>query len=101
MAVLYPEKRENFLCKHMNIKYKGLGVMGFVDITKVKQCICTYDIDFWRGKEVYIGLDLSQTDDNTSVAMVTFFEGKIYAMVWGFIPANNKDIKTHKERYQA
>src|SRR5574344_1742725 len=25
-AVLYPNKRENYLCKHCNIKYKGLGV---------------------------------------------------------------------------
>ena len=28
----------NFLCKHMNILYKGLGVEGFVDITKVRLC---------------------------------------------------------------
>ena len=26
MAILYENKRENFLCKHCNIKYKGLGV---------------------------------------------------------------------------
>jgi len=46
---------------------------------------------------VYLGLDLSQTEDNTSVAMVTEYKGKIYAKVWGFIPADRKEQKTKKE----
>lgn len=98
MAILYPEKRENFLCKHMNIHYKGLGIHGFIDITKVKLCAYNGDLEFWKGKQVFIGLDLSQTDDNTSVAMVTEFDGLIYAMVWGFIPESKIEIKTQKER---
>ena len=36
MAILYENKRENYLCKHSNILYKGLGVEGFVDIQKVQ-----------------------------------------------------------------
>lgn len=98
MAVLYENKRENFLCKHLNIKYKGLGVMGYVDITELRQCDIVTDISFWRGREVYLGIDLSQTDDNTSVAMVTFADDKIYAIVWGFIPKDRKEEKSHKER---
>ncbi len=97
MAILYENKRENFLCKHLNIKYKGLGVQGYVEITRVKQCVAVNDPEFWRGREVYIGLDLSQSDDNTSVAMVTFADGKIYAMVWGFIPKDRKEEKSHRE----
>ena len=31
IAVLYENKRENYLCKHNNIKYKSLGVEGFVE----------------------------------------------------------------------
>lgn len=96
--VLYEDKRENFLCKHMNILYKSLGVEGYVEITKVKQCVIVRNKDFWRGKRVYIGLDLSQTDDNTSVAMVTLWEGKIYAQVWGFFPEDNKEIKSKREK---
>ena len=98
MAVLYENKRENFLCKHCNIKYKGLGVQGYVEITKVK--LCNHDIpdSFWKGKEVYLGLDLSQTDDNTSLAMVTYHEGKIYSKVWGFIPKDRKEEKELKEK---
>lgn len=97
-AVLYENKRENFLCKHMNILYKSLGVEGYIEITKVKQCVIVRDKEFWRGKRVYIGLDLSQTDDNTSCAMVTLWEGKIYAQVWGFFPEDNKEIKSKREK---
>jgi len=98
MAILYENKRENFLCKHCNIKYKGLGVEGYIDITKVRECKIKEDLSFWRGKRVYIGLDLSQTDDNTAVAMATEHEGKIYAKVWGFIPKDKKLLKTKKEQ---
>ena len=94
MAVLYENKRENYLCKHNNIKYKGLGVEGYVEITKVRECRIEENLDFWRGKKVYIGLDLSQTNDNTAVAMA---DDVLYAKVWGFIPADRKDYKSQKE----
>ncbi len=72
LAVMYENKRENFLCKHCNIQYKGLGSEGYVDIIKVRECSVPEVIGFWRGRPVWLGLDLSQTDDNTAVAMVTF-----------------------------
>lgn len=97
-AVLYENKRENFLCKHLNIKYKGLGVQGYVEITKVRLCKEEIPDSFWNDKRVYIGLDLSQTDDNTSVAMVTYYEEKIYAKVWGFIPKERKEEKSEREK---
>ena len=97
MAVLYENKRENFLCKHCNIKYKGLGVEGFVEITKVRECRIEENLDFWRDKPVYIGLDLSQTDDNTAVAMATAIDGILYAKVWGFVPKDKVAYKRGKE----
>lgn len=97
MAVLYENKRENYLCKHNNIKYKGLGVEGYVEITKVRECKRAEDDSFWRGRDVYIGLDLSQTDDNTSVAMACVCDGVLYTKVWGFIPADRKDYKSKRE----
>ena len=97
-AVLYENKRENFLCKHLNIKYKGLGVQGYVEITKVRLCKEEIPDSFWNDKRVYIGLDLSQTDDNTSVAMVTYHNEKIYAKVWGFIPKERKEEKSEREK---
>jgi phage terminase large subunit-like protein len=97
MAILYENKRENYLCKHNNIKYKGLGVEGYVEITKVRECKQKENLEFWKGKRVYLGIDLSLSDDNTSVAMVTEHEDKIYSKVWGFIPKDRKDFKSKKE----
>ncbi len=98
MAVLYENLRENFLCKHCNIRYKGLGTEGYVDILRVRECCIKEDLNFWRGKRVWLGLDLSQTDDNTSVAMVTYEDGIIYAKVWGFIPADSVELKSKHEK---
>lgn len=97
MAVLYENKRENFLCKHCNIMYKGLGVEGYIDVQKVKRCRVTEDLSFWRGRRVWVGFDLSQTDDNTSVAMVTEADGVIHAKVWGILPKDRVEIKSQKE----
>lgn len=97
MAIFYENKRENYLCKHNNIKYKGLGVEGYVEITKLKECSKAEDLNFWQGQNVYVGLDLSQTDDNTSVAMVCVQGGRLYAKVWGFIPEGKKDYKSKRE----
>jgi phage terminase large subunit-like protein len=96
-AIDYENKRENYLCKHNNIKYKGLGVEGYIEITKVRECKQPENIEFWSGKRVWLGLDLSLSDDNVSVAMATEHEGMIYGKVWGFIPAGKKGWKTKKE----
>lgn len=98
MAILYENKRENYLCKHNNIKYKGLGVEGFVEITKVRECKIEDDINWWKGRRVWLGLDLSQTDDNTSLAMVTMVEGIVFAKVFGFIPTDRIEYKSFKEK---
>lgn len=97
MAILYDNKRENYLCKHNNIMYKGIGTEGFIDIEKVQKCVTEENLKFWEGKDVYIGLDLSQSDDNTAVAMVTEANGIVYCKVWGFVPTDNIARKSKKE----
>ena len=98
LAIIYENKRENFLCKHLNIRYKGLGTEGYIDADKVKRCMIPEDPGFWKGRRVWIGLDLSQTDDNTSVAMVAEDDTKLYIKVWGFIPGDRIEEKTLKEK---
>lgn len=97
MAILYENKRENYLCKHNNIKYKGLGVEGYIEITKVKECKITKNKEFWKGKKVYLAFDLSQSGDNTALAMITEYCGEIYAKVWGFVPDEKVELKSKKE----
>lgn len=98
MAILYENKRENYLCKHNNIKYKGLGVEGYIPIDKVRECRIKEDLSFWKGKRVWVGLDLSQTDDNTAVAMVTEQNGIIYAKAFGFVPKDKVEYKAKREQ---
>jgi phage terminase large subunit-like protein len=98
IAILYENKRENFLCKHMNILYKGLGVQGFVDVQKVKICSRAPDAEWWRGRRVWVGFDLSQTEDNTAVAMATLDGETIVANVMGFIPSDKLEVKRAKEK---
>lgn len=98
-AIFYENKRENFLCKHLNILYKGLGVEGFVEITKVRLCRTEKNAGFWQNRRVYLGLDLSESDDNTSVAMVThdYENDLIFAQIWGFVPSDRVEEKSAKE----
>ncbi len=96
-AIEYENKRENYLCKHNNIKYKSLGVEGYIEITKVRECVIKEDPSFWKGKRVWLGIDLSQTEDNTSVGMMTEDKGILYSKVWGFIPKDKLQIKSKKE----
>ena len=97
LAVLYENKRENYLCKHSNILYKGLGTEGYIDVQKVKECRIEQNLEFWKGRRVWLGVDLSMTDDNTAVAMVTEEDGVIYAKVFGFLPADKIEYKSNKE----
>ena len=97
IATLYESKRENYLCKHNNIMYKSFGTEGYVEITRVRECKIVEDLAFWRGKRVWLGIDLSLSNDNTAVAMVTQHDGLLYAKVWGFIPTNRVDIKSETE----
>lgn len=98
LAVLYENKRENFLCKHCNILYKGLGTEGYVDIQQVKLCRRDDDPSWWKGRRVWLGLDLSQTDDNTSVSIVTDDNGVVYCRVMCFVPSGRVDFKSAKEK---
>lgn len=101
-AILYENKRENYLCKHNNIKYKGLGVEGYVDVTKVRECKREKNDSWWKGRKVWLGLDLSMSNDNVSVDMKTY-EGydledcELFTRTMGFIPAGKIDIKTKVE----
>ena len=97
LAILYENKRENYLCKHNNILYKGLGVEGYIDIQRVKLCSTPDDPSWWQGRKVWIGLDLSQSDDNTAFSMVTEEEGIVYSKTFGFLPEEKKDLKSKKE----
>lgn len=83
-AIAVESARENFLTKHCNIIYQGMGTEAFVDINDVMDCKVPY-ID-WHDRDVYIGVDLAMTNDNCAVAMVSEDSGEILVDAISFIP---------------
>lgn len=96
-AIAQESARENFVTKHCNIIYSGAGTETFIDVSAVQACKVA-NID-WRGRVVYLGLDLSESGDNTSVAILSVDENNnILADVYAFIPEDRIDEKTASER---
>lgn len=96
-AVAVESARENFVTKHCNIIYQGVGTETFIDVKDVQECKVA-KID-WTGRVVYLGLDLSQTDDNTSVSMVSVDDdNRILAESFAFIPAESIESKSQFEK---
>ena len=96
-AIAVDKARENFVTKHCNIIYQGIGTETYIDVAAVQKCRTSH-ID-WKDRTVYVGFDLSETNDNTSVAMVTANENNnIIADVFAFIPEGRIDEKTISEK---
>lgn len=95
-AIVMESVRENFLTKHMNIIYQGQGTETYVDVNELRNC--KQAVIDWSGRNVYIGVDLAMTNDNTAVAMVTEEDGVIYCQPMAFIPAGRVEEKTAYER---
>lgn len=89
--------RENFLTKHCNIIYQGTGTESYVSAEDVKACETETDLD-WKGREVYLGVDLSISNDNCGVAMAAADEeDNIMAELMTFIPEGRIDEKSEYE----
>jgi phage terminase large subunit-like protein len=96
-AIAVEKARENFVTKHCNIIYQGVGTETYIDVAEVKKCR-TSGID-WRGRTVYVGVDLSETNDNTSVAFVSADENnRILAEVFAFVPEGRIEEKSIAEK---
>ena len=95
-AITVESARENFLTKHCNIIYQVTGTESFIDIKDLQNCRVN-KID-WKGREVYVGVDLSMTNDNTAVAICSEQDGKILADVICFIPEGRINEKNKIER---
>lgn len=96
-AIAVESARENFVTKHCNIIYQGVGTETYIDIKDVQECKVT-DIE-WNGRVVYVGLDLSETNDNTSVSMVTVDDdNNILADSFAFIPEGRIEEKQVSEK---
>lgn len=96
-AINREKLRENFLTKHCNIIYQGQGTESFIDVTYVQKCKVE-KVDF-TGKQLYIGVDLAMTNDNCSVAILSYDEDeeKVQCEAITFIPEGRIDEKNKFE----
>ena len=96
-AIAVESARENFVTKHCNIIYQGVGTETYIDVKDVQECKVA-KID-WTGRVVYVGLDLSETNDNTSVSMVSVDDDlNILAESFAFIPEGRIEEKQASEK---
>lgn len=99
MAIEYESKRENYLCKHNNIQYKSHGAESYINSEQIQACKSDEEID-WTGREIFLGIDLASSDDNTAVSMVSYDYSTetILAKSWAFIPDERVTEKSNKEK---
>lgn len=95
-AIAFPSKRENFVTKHCNIIYSGIGTETYVPVDALQKCRVDH-ID-WSGRTVWLGVDLSITTDNCSVAMVAEEDGTVMAEVMAFFPEGRIEEKMQEEK---
>ena len=95
-AVAVESARENFLTKHCNIVYQA-EAETYINLSDVQACkVARID---WAGRDVYLGLDLSMTNDNTSVSVVSMDDdGTVLADSLAFIPVDRIDEKNAAEK---
>ena len=96
-AIAVENARENFVTKHCNIIYQGVGTETYIDVKEVQECkVAKVN---WNGRVVYVGIDLSETNDNTSVSMVTVDDdNNILAESFAFIPEGRIEEKQAAEK---
>lgn len=97
-AIEMPSSRKNFLTKHMNIFVDGDDSEIYISTDDLQRC--RVDKIDWRGKEVYVGVDLALSNDNVGVTMVHYDEikQKFYAKSWAFLPEDNAANKSKLEK---
>lgn len=97
-AISKPDERQEYLTKHMNFFVPSNSAEAFITIDKLRLCQNLKGNFNWNGKNVYLGIDLAMSNDNTSVSMVTMEDEIIFAKSWAFIPAGRIEEKNRRER---
>ncbi|MCS6107928.1 terminase large subunit [Clostridium botulinum] len=98
-ALVKEDEVEEYITKDMNYFLPANSGESFTNAEEIEGCKLEKDID-WTGRNVYLGVDLAETDDNTAVTMVTFDEDTetIYVKSWAIIPMDRVEMKEQRER---
>lgn len=101
-AMVQEELVSEHLTKEMNVFQPSNDGEPYIRIEDLRKCKMTQEEinNFsWEGRDVYSGMDLSLTDDNTSYGIVAYDkeEDMFYIFSKAFIPEDSVDAKIRKE----
>lgn len=97
-AINIPSSSTNYKTKLLNIPINGAIGESYLDLDDLRNCkIRNYD---WKGREVHLGLDLSFSQDNCGLAMLTYDNElrKYVAQTFCFIPSDSLERKMKAEK---
>nr|WP_285852139.1 terminase TerL endonuclease subunit [Robertmurraya korlensis] len=95
-AIEKPAEREEYLCKHMNHFLPSNSGEEFINVEDLRKC--KLDSFEWKGRQVWVGIDLAMTSDNCSYSMVTEEDGRIYSKSVAFVPTERIPEKNRLEK---
>lgn len=96
-AISIPSERDEYLTKSMNYFMPTNKGLNFIELESLRKCSTEKPYD-WRGKRVYLGIDLALTTDNCAISMVTIDDNVIHSKSWCFIPSARVEQKSKTER---
>ncbi len=92
-------KISEFQSKMLNMWVDDAGASSFVTLDELRKCKMKEDYN-WYNREVYVGLDLSLTTDNTAVCFVTYDTTlrKYICKTMCFLPEGMREEKERLEK---
>lgn len=89
--------RRNFQCKNLNMILSDID--GWLDDESIKKCSKDFDVTKLFGKEAYIGMDLSQTTDLSSLTLtVVDDDDQLYQIFKTYFPNKQGDKRLRKNK---
>lgn len=95
-AIESPSQREEFLTKHCNHFLPTNSGEAYIEVEALRKCVIP-EFD-WRGRSIWVGVDLAQTTDNCAVAICCEEDLKIYADCFAFVPTDRVAEKNRIEK---
>lgn len=91
-------KRNDFQTRRLNIFLATNAGTSIAPIENLKSCYNRANDFDWNGKQCVLSMDLSKTDDNSCVSLITNHEGQYYVKQWVFVPSGRLQQKINIEK---
>lgn len=94
------DEREEYITKDMNYFLPSNSGETFTTYDEINKCnVLKKEFD-WNNKDVYVGVDLAETDDNTAITMIYYdkIEEIVYVKSFAIIPTDRIQAKSDRER---